>query len=63
MKRLYCLICEKYKNLNSLLEITLLHSINCSKCKNEYEKLFKEEESIDILKTLRLIENIIYNIY
>ena len=43
MKRLYCVICEKYKNLNSLLEITLLHSINCSKCKNEYEKLFKEE--------------------
>ena len=28
------------------------------KCKNEDEKLFKEEESIEILKILGLIENI-----
>ena len=28
----------------------------CSKCKNEDEKLFKEEESIEILKILGLIE-------
>ena len=29
-----------------------------SKCKNEDEKLFKEEESIKILTVLGLIENI-----
>ena len=36
----------------------LLFSIICSKCKNEDEKIFKEEKSIEILKTLGLIENI-----
>ena len=30
----------------------------CSKCKNEDEILFKEEESIEILKILGLTENI-----
>ena len=42
-----------------VLEKTLLLSIICSKCKNkdENEKLFKEEESVEILKILRLIEN------
>ena len=33
-------------------------SIICSKCKNEDEKIFKEEESVEILKVLGLIENI-----
>ena len=33
-------------------------SIICNKCKNEDEKIFKEEESIEILKILGLIENI-----
>ena len=33
-------------------------SIICNKCKNEDEKTFKEEESIEILKILGLIENI-----
>ena len=37
---------------------TLVHSIICSKYKDEDEKLFKEEESIEILKVLGLIENI-----
>ena len=35
----------------------LVLSIICSKCKNEDEKLLKEEESIEILKILGLIEN------
>ena len=39
-----------------LLEKTLVLSITCSKCKNENEKLIKEE-SIVILKILSLIEN------
>ena len=33
-------------------------SIICRKCKNEEEKIFKEEELIEILKILCLIENI-----
>ena len=32
--------------------------IICSKCKNEDEKIFKEEESIETLKILGLNENI-----
>ena len=37
---------------------TLVLFIICSECKNEDEKLFKEEESIEILEILGLIENI-----
>ena len=33
-------------------------SFSCGQRKNEDEKLFKEQESIEILKTLDLIENI-----
>ena len=63
MKKLYCIICGKYikfekPKISYLLEKTLLLSIICSKCKNEDEKLFKEEESIEILKILGLIGNI-----
>ena len=36
----------------------LILSVVCSKSKNEDEKLFKEEESIEILKIICLIENI-----
>ena len=51
MKILDCLLWGKYK--------TLVLSTICSKYKNEEEKIFKEEgESIEILKILRLIENI-----
>ena len=64
MKKLYCVICGKYRKfekpkISYLLEKTLVLSIICSKCKNEDEKLFKEEESIEILKILGLIENIL----
>ena len=37
-------------------EKTLVYSAVCSKCKNEDQKIFKEEESIEILKILDLIE-------
>ena len=37
---------------------TLNHSIVYSKCGHEYEKIFKEEEPIEILKILGLINNI-----
>ena len=63
MKKLYCVICSKYRKfgkpkISYLLEKKLILSIICSKCKNEDEKLFKEEESIVILYILGLIENI-----
>ena len=57
MKKLYCVICGKYR-IEYLLEKTLVFSIIFSNCKNEDEKLFKEEESVEILKILDLIENI-----
>ena len=48
MKKLYCVICSKYRELEKpkisyLLEKTLAVSIICSKCKSEDEKIFKEE--------------------
>ena len=48
MKQLYCVICGKYKKfeklkMSYLLEKTLVLSVTFSKCKNEEEKLFKEE--------------------
>ena len=62
MKKLYCVICCKYRKfekpkISYLLENTLVLFIICSKCKNKDEKLFKEEESIELLKILGLIEN------
>ena len=63
MTKLYCVICSEYRKfekpkISYLLEKTVVLSIICSKCKNEDEELFKEEESIEILKILDLIENI-----
>ena len=62
MKKLYCIICGKYRKfekpkISYLLEKTLVLSIICSKCKNEDEKLFKEE-SIEILNIVALSRNI-----
>ena len=45
-------ICISY-----LLGKTLVLSINCNKYKIEDEKIFKEKESVDILKILGLINN------
>ena len=63
MSKLCCVICGKNKKFENrkilyLLEKTLVLSIICNKCKNKDEKLFKEEESIEMLKILGLIENI-----
>ena len=51
---------ENLKNLKTLylLEKTLVLSIIFNKCKIEDEKMFKEKESIEILKILGLIHNI-----
>ena len=48
---------EKPK-ISYLLEKTLVLSIICSKCENEEEQIFKEEESMERLQILNLIENI-----
>ena len=63
MEELYCVICGKYRKfekpkISYLLEKTLVLSIICSKCKNEDEKIFKEEEPIETLKIIGLINNI-----
>ena len=63
MKKLCCIICGKYKKfekpkISYLSEQTLVLSIICSKCNNNDEQLFKVEESMEILKSLRLIENV-----
>ena len=66
MKKLYCVICTKCRILKNakisyIFEKTLVLSIIGSNCENEDEKVFKEEESIDILKTLDLFNY--YNKY
>ena len=62
MKKLYCVICGKYRKLvkpkiSYFLVKILVLCINCSKCKNEYGTNIKEDEPIEILKILGLIEN------
>ena len=63
MKKLYCVICSKCRKfekpkISYLSEKALVLSIICSKCKNEDEKILKEEESTEILKFLGLINYI-----
>ena len=63
MKKLYCVICSKYRKfetpkISHILEKPLVRSIICSQCKNEDEKIFTKEESNGISKILGLIENI-----
>ena len=53
MKKLYCVICGKYRKIEKskisyILEKTFVLSIICSTCKNENKKkIRKEEESIE----------------
>ena len=59
MKKLYCIICGKYRKFEKpkISYQTLVLSIICSECKNENENIFKEEDSIEILRILGLINN------
>ena len=62
MKKLYCVICRKCRKfekpkISYLLEKTLVVSIICNKCENKDAKIFKGEESIEMLKILELINN------
>ena len=57
MKKLYSAICGKFRKfekpkISYILEKPLVLSIICSKYKNEDEKVFKEEETTEILKIL-----------
>ena len=57
---MYCIVCNKYRKLKKkiiYLKKTLSIYIFCSKCGHDYEKVFKEEESIQILKTFGLIND------
>ena len=62
MKKLYCVTCGKYKKFEQpktyIFEKTFVLSIIYNKCKNEDEKILKEEESIKILTILNLNKNI-----
>ena len=63
MKKLYCVICGKYRKFDKpkisyIFEKILVLSVICSMCRNEDEKKIKEEESIEILEILGLIKNI-----
>ena len=60
---MYCNVCNKYgkstkSKISYIFQKTLSLSIVYSKCGHEYKKIFKEEESIEILKILGLINNI-----
>ena len=53
MKTLNCVICSKYRKfekpkMSHLFGKTLVFSIICSKYKNEDQKIFKKEDSIEI---------------
>ena len=63
MMKIYCNVCNKYRKFKNpkilyIFEKTFVLYIFYSKCGHEYTKIFKEEESIEILKILRLIINI-----
>ena len=63
MKKIYCTKCKKYKEfkkpkISYICDRILLFSSICKKCRSEDEKIFKEEESIEILKIIGLINNV-----
>ena len=63
MRKIYCTKCRRYKEfkkpkISNICAKTLLLFSICNKCANEDEKIFKEEELIEILKMLGSITNI-----
>ena len=62
--KIYCNVCNKYRKFENpkisyIFKKTVSLSIVYSKCGYEYEKIFKEGESTEILKILGLITVII----
>ena len=64
MKKLYCIIWGKHRKFEEPkiyvlpFKKTWVLSIISGKCKNEVEKINKEDESTEKLRTFDLIENI-----
>ena len=63
MKRIYCVVCGKYKKFKNpktlyILEKTSVLFLIWSTFNSKYEKIFKEEESTEILKIIGLINNV-----
>ena len=63
MRKIYCTRCKKNKKFKNprisyICNKALLLSSICKKGESEDEKIFKEEESIEMLKILGLINNI-----
>ena len=59
----YCNVCNKYRKSKKakilyIFKKTLSLSIVYRKCVRKYEKIFKADEWIEILKSLGLISNI-----
>ena len=59
----YCNVCNKYRKSKKtkilyLFKKTLSLSFVYRKCGRKYEKIFKADESVEILKSLGLISNI-----
>ena len=57
------MICGKYRKfknpkITSVFEKTIVLSLICSNCENKDDNIFKEKESMEILKILGLIKNI-----
>ena len=60
---IYCNVCDRYRKFKNLkisytFKKALGLSIVCSKCGHEYKKIFREEESVEILTIIGLITNI-----
>ena len=63
MKKIYFSVCgknkkDKNRKISYIFEKKSVLSIVCSKCGSKDEKIFKEEQSIKILKILGLINSI-----
>ena len=63
MRKIICIKSKKYKKiinpkLSYICYKTLLLSNVCNKCESEDEKIFVEQESVEMLKVLDLINNI-----
>ena len=63
MNKIYCITCNKnwkFKNrkISYIFDSELVLSITCDNCGSKQEPIFKEEESIEILKIIGLIVTI-----
>ena len=59
-KKINCIKCKKYRTFKNPEIVYLFYktvvSVICGKCHSECTKIFKEEESLEILRILGLIK-------